>query len=281
MLRCARCNRIMLLNYYTLPDQAKICWYCNEKEKEQERQRMIQETLKKFSGDAYNVLYRFVEKYRGISPNGEQHKLRNLFEVKYHIDISLSDLHDIQYIIKRKIEEAERIQNLEEFEKELLGEKEDIHKEIDSLIKEDNYRKYYCTVCNTLIDKKNFEYSKTHFGKPLCVPHQGTRYQRMLFEAIKQRGIECEYEAYDGFKHVDIAIQKARLYIEIDGDHHSTDPTQLDKDLKRDEYSSKEGYITKHYTNQQIADNITAIADALAEVIKSREKINSVINENK
>ena len=37
----------------------------------------------------------------------------------------------------------------------------------------------------------------------------------------------------------------------------------------------------KHYTNQQIADNITAIADALVEVIKNREKINSVINEKK
>jgi len=279
ILRCARCNGIILLNYYILSDKTKICWHCGEKESEQENRRKIYETLQKCPEGAYNVLYKFVEKYRGMSPIEELHKLINLLEVKYQIHISLYDFNDIEDILKRKIEEAERIQNLEEFEKELLGKKDDIHKKIDAIIKEDVDTKYYCTVCNNIIDRKNFDYTKTHFGKPLCVTHQGTRYQRMFFEALKQRGIECEFETYDGFKHIDIAIPKARLYLEIDGGHHSTDPTQLDKDLWRDEYSSKEGFQTIHYTNQQIAENLTAIADALVEVIKSREKINSVINE--
>ena len=36
--------------------------------------------------------------------------------------------------------------------------------------------------------------------------------------------------------------------------------------------------MTKHYTNQQIANNITAIADALVEIIKNREKIDTIVN---
>ena len=120
ILRCARCNGIILLNYYTLSDKTKICWLCGEKEKEQERQRMIQETLQKFPEGAYNVLYKFVEKYRGMSPIEELHKLINLLEVKYQIHISLYDFNDIEDILKRKIEEAERIQSLEEFDILLL-----------------------------------------------------------------------------------------------------------------------------------------------------------------
>ena len=197
-------------------------------------------------------------------------------KVKYQIQITPNDFSEIENTIKKKIEDEERIQSLEEFEKELLGKTEYVHKKVDALTNQNDSVKYYCTVCNTIIDKKNFEYAKTHFGKPLCLKHQGTPHQRKLFEALKQRGIECEYEAYDGFKHVDISIPKARIYIEIDGDYHKTDPTQLDKDLWRDEYSSKEGYKTLHYSNKQIVDNLPAIADALAEVIKNRE--NNLIN---
>jgi very-short-patch-repair endonuclease len=278
ILRCARCNEMIWLNYYELPDKTVICQNCGERDRKQERQRKIDETFQSLSKQASNVLNKFVEKYQGKYSTEDRNKLLDLLEVKYQIHITLDDLNDVLYVIEKRIEETERIQSLEEFEKELLGKKEDIHKKIDAIIKEDVDTKYYCTVCNNLIDKKNFDYTKTHFGKPLCVTHQGTRYQRMLFEALKQRGIECEFEAYDGFKHIDIAIPKARLYLEIDGGHHSTDPTQLDKDLWRDEYSSKEGFQTIHYTNQQIAENLTAIADALVEVIKNRLKINSVIN---
>jgi hypothetical protein len=36
--------------------------------------------------------------------------------------------------------------------------------------------KYYCKVCNAMIDKNNFEYTTALFDKPLCLNHQGTPY---------------------------------------------------------------------------------------------------------
>jgi len=271
LFRCTRCNEIIWLNFYKLPDNSVICMDCAEKNKNQEKQQRIHETLQKLSGDAYKVFYRFVEKYQGMPPVKELNKMINLLEIKYHIHLSQEHFNEIEQVLKEKIEEAEKLQNLEEFEKELLGKTAYVHKKVDALTDKNDAVKNYCMVCKNSIDKKIFEYGKKHFGKPLCLEHQGTPSQRKLYEALTQRGIECEYEAYDGFKHIDIAIPKARIYIEIDEDHHITDPMQLDTDLWRDEYSSKDGYRTIHYSNKQITENLPAIADALAEVIKNRE----------
>jgi very-short-patch-repair endonuclease len=271
IFRCTRCNEIIWLTYYKLPDKTALCWQCGDKEKEQEKQQKMKDIKQKLTGDAYHVFYKFVEKYRGTPPTEELQKLISLLELKYLIHVDRDTYKEIEQIFKTKIENQERIQHLEEFEKDLLETTEYVHKKVDALTTKNGTTSYFCTICNNIIDKKNFEYTKTHFGKPLCEQHQGTPYQRKLFEALRQRGIGCEYEAYDGFKHVDIAIPKAKLYIEIDGKHHLTDPTQLDKDLWRDEYSSKDGYRTIHYSNEQLAENLPAIADALAEVIKNRE----------
>jgi len=62
---------------------------CAEKDKNQEKQRRIQETLQKLSGDSYKVLYKFVEKYRGMPPVQELNKMINLLEIKYHIHLPL------------------------------------------------------------------------------------------------------------------------------------------------------------------------------------------------
>lgn len=244
---------------------------CGDKEKEHEKQQRMKDIKEKLSGDAYRVFYNFVEKYRGVPPAEELKKLIDLLKIKYQIDISPTDFNEIENWFLQQLEKTEQIQNLEKFEKRLLGKTEYVHKEIDALTNQNENVKYHCTICNVNIDKKNFDLTTSQFGKPLCLKHQGTPYQRKLFEALKQRGIECEYEAYDGFKHVDIGIPKARIYIEIDGDHHITDPMQLDKDLWRDEYSSKKGYRTIHYSNKEITENLPRIADALAEVIKNRQ----------
>jgi len=146
ILRCARCNKMIWLYYYKLPNSPAICLHCGKKESEQEKQQL--------SGDAYIVFYKFVEKYRGMSPVEELNKLINLLEVKYQIHITMTDFNEIEHVFKKKIEEEERIQSLEEFEKELLAEEEVIHKKIDSLINKDDDTKHYCTVCNNIIDKK-------------------------------------------------------------------------------------------------------------------------------
>ncbi len=90
-------------------------------------------TLQKLSGDSYKVFYRFVEKYRGMPPVKELNKMINLLEIKYHIHLPLEHFNEIEQVIKERIEEAEKLQNLEEFEKELLGKTAYIHKKVDAL----------------------------------------------------------------------------------------------------------------------------------------------------
>ena len=88
----------------------------------------------------------------------------------------------------------------------------------------------------------------------------------IFFFALKKRGIPCEFEAYDGHKHVDIAIHDIKLYIEVDGLQHSLDPDQLLNDLKRDKFSNEGGYQTKRFNNEVIDKHLDRIADALKEL---------------
>jgi len=147
-----------------------------------------------------------------------------------------------------------------------------ILKERDKKSYKNEQNKYFCVWCKEPIHEKVFNFSKDKFGKPLCRKHQGTKFQKKLFFALKEKNIDCEYEYWDGHKHVDIAIHDANLLIEVDGKHHYLDPEQFSADLKRTEYSSKDGYITRHFSNRQIDDNLNEIVEAIAEAVN--EKIN-------
>jgi len=46
----------------------------------------------------------------------------------------------------------------------------------------------------------------------------------------------------------------------------------LNSDLIRDDYSKKDGFATKRYTNREIDEDLEEIADALAEVVEQRIK---------
>ncbi len=94
---------------------------------------------------------------------------------------------------------------------------------------------------------------------------------RMLHSALTQRGIEAEIEKWDKHKHIDISIDSAGLYIEIDGDDHYTNPDTILRDLKRDYFSNEDGYDTLHFPNHIIDKHIDAVADALVEVVENRE----------
>lgn len=93
---------------------------------------------------------------------------------------------------------------------------------------------------------------------------------RQLHSALIQRGVEVEIEKWDDHKHIDLSAEAAGLYIEIDGDAHYTDAETIMRDLKRDYYSSEDGFDTVHIPNSIIDNNIDAVADALAEVIAER-----------
>lgn len=94
-----------------------------------------------------------------------------------------------------------------------------------------------------------------------------------LMDALKKLGIRVYRELYDGHKHIDIAIQKAKINVEVDGIHHLTNPKQIIADLHRGYYSHKKGYQTMHIQNEMIRLYLKEISEALAEASKMREEI--------
>jgi len=91
-----------------------------------------------------------------------------------------------------------------------------------------------------------------------------------LREALQKRGVKVYIELDDGYKHIDLAIPKAKLNIEVDGIKHLTDPNQIVADLGRGYFSHKNGYNTMHIPNEMIHKHLEEIADALTEATKIR-----------
>lgn len=99
-----------------------------------------------------------------------------------------------------------------------------------------------------------------------------TKEAKDLKEALENKGVRVYVELNDGFKHIDLAIPKAKLNIEIDGIQHLTNPKQILADLNRGYYSHKDGYNTMHIPNEMIHKHLKEISEALAEASKIREQ---------
>ena len=94
-----------------------------------------------------------------------------------------------------------------------------------------------------------------------------------LNKALQDNGIETVLEFSDGHKHVDIAILNAKIFIEIDGLHHYTNPKQIEADFKRNHFSDGDDFDTIHIPNIIIEHHCDAVAKAIAEMVKKRLKI--------
>jgi very-short-patch-repair endonuclease len=143
-----------------------------------------------------------------------------------------------------------------------------------------------CYECGAILDRAVENYSINHFdGIPLCREHQkwiqkiaekATKSAIKLYFALKERGIhDLELEKYDGYKHIDIAVVKSHINIEIDGGHHNFDKKQALSDLKRTYYSFIKGYFTLRIPNRLTEDNILdETADYIADMLEiGKEKI--------
>lgn len=93
-----------------------------------------------------------------------------------------------------------------------------------------------------------------------------------LKKALEQKGVRVYVELDDGHKHIDLAIPRAKLNVEVDGIKHLTDPHQILADLSRGYFSQKNGYDTMHIPNEMIHNHLNAISEALAEASKIREQ---------
>ncbi|MCX6781588.1 MAG: hypothetical protein NTW66_00470 [Candidatus Magasanikbacteria bacterium] len=91
-----------------------------------------------------------------------------------------------------------------------------------------------------------------------------------LYNALRERKIYCELEAWDEHKHIDISIPWAQIDIEIDGLQHYTNPEEIKKDFRRTYYSvHRKDYDTIHIPNYIIESHLNQVADALAAVARS------------
>ena len=93
-----------------------------------------------------------------------------------------------------------------------------------------------------------------------------------LKQALEKLGVDVRVEPFDGYKHIDLEIPKARLDIEVDGIHHLTNTHQILADLNRGYYSHKDGFNTMHIPNEMIHKHLPEIAEALAKASKIRER---------
>ena len=254
MFNCERCNQKLWTTYKKLPDGTVVCNDCYSFH--------LTQILDKINDkQAYDIIYNFVEKYPGKYPHDLVLELVRLLEVKYHVSIDVITFKEILNLIYNKIEKENNFMKLVKLERELKREPTKAH---------------CCEVCNVELPHSEYEYSMENFGKALCLTHQREKraspHALQLYGALKKRNVFCMLEPYGGPKHIDITIKDAKLYIGLDGEHHSLDPEQLQLDLTIDHESFKEGFATKRYTLKEIDDNLDLIADALSEVVRIRIK---------
>ena len=135
-------------------------------------------------------------------------------------------------------------------------------------------QRYVCSVCNDNISNQVYDFSMNRFGSALCMNHQKnvTPQALKLSKALKGFDVENKLEAYDGYKHVDIAIESAKLYLELDGSQHAFSTKQMLADDDRDRHSQKAGYTTKRIPNAWVDQNVEKLAANIAILVNKRQQ---------
>lgn len=99
-----------------------------------------------------------------------------------------------------------------------------------------------------------------------------SKHAQMLYEALCNKGLKVELEYSDGHKTVDLAILQPRIYIEVDGIQHFTNPEQILRDFKRYHFSDGDDFNTFYVTNQIIDSHLGEVVDALVKVVEIKSK---------
>jgi very-short-patch-repair endonuclease len=134
-------------------------------------------------------------------------------------------------------------------------------------------QKYSCSVCQDHISEQVHDFSINRFGTALCMSHQKTVTPQALklSKALKSFDVVHKLEYSDGHKHVDIAIESAKLYLELDGSQHAFSPKQMLADDDRDKHSQKAGYTTKRIPNAWVDQNASKLAANIAILVNKRQ----------
>jgi very-short-patch-repair endonuclease len=134
-----------------------------------------------------------------------------------------------------------------------------------------------CCNCGQRIDNRVQQFSLDHFDYALCIPCQDRLRDRIemttphtlaLYFLLRKKGINAQLEKFDGFKTIDIAVVEARLNIEVDGAHHSTQHEQALADLKRNFHSFEKGYYTLRIPNALLKSHPMETANYVADFVE-------------
>jgi very-short-patch-repair endonuclease len=105
---------------------------------------------------------------------------------------------------------------------------------------------------------------------------KSTKEAQYLAYFLEKLGWDPILEYYDGHKHIDIAILKAKTYLEIDGMQHNVSLRQAKSDQIRELYSLKDGFITHRIPNNLIRYDITETLIYLNQFLHERmDQLNS------
>jgi len=106
---------------------------------------------------------------------------------------------------------------------------------------------------------------------PKIIP---TKQEQVLFEALISNNIPVYRQKWDGHKHIDIAIPKYKLNIEVDGPLHSKRLKTACSDLRRTYYSYAKGYVTLRIPNILIDRKLEETIKYILKIIQSRKILN-------
>lgn len=91
-----------------------------------------------------------------------------------------------------------------------------------------------------------------------------------LGNELNKLGYKAELEKWDGYKHIDIAVTRAKLNIEIDGSYHNYRADIALRDLERTYYSLEKGFVTIRIPNSLIRHRLSQTVSYLDKIIKRR-----------
>ena len=137
----------------------------------------------------------------------------------------------------------------------------------------------YCNECEKDINKDELDYSEKNYMRPLCRMcqhddnvYKGTPQQEILCMALRSAGYKAYMELFDGHKHIDIAIPKVKINIEVDGLQHIFSRRQRLADRKRAGYSFSKGYETYRILNTAIDNDFDRTVSKILVILAKQGK---------
>ncbi|MBL7846150.1 MAG: hypothetical protein JNL40_01685 [Cyclobacteriaceae bacterium] len=147
-------------------------------------------------------------------------------------------------------------------------------------------KSHFCEECRVSIEVEVHDYSMDKFGRALCRKHQEVRRKRTwspkrtpeadkLGKALMERGWNVTFEKDDGYKHIDLSIDEAKIHIEVDGFTHTVNARRALADLERSYYDFLKGYLTLHIPNCLVEDDriLNKTADLISMFIEAKRKL--------